>query len=89
MTPEKDHDKQIVFFIDQEQFKTVSQQLSVREILQDFAKVDPNESTLVKRHGNELEKLTDLSMIITLVNGMKFVVYHNTPTTVSSPTTVS
>jgi hypothetical protein len=75
--------KEVVFFIDQEQFKTERTEFTVREILQDFAKANPNESTLVRRHGNELEKLTDLSMVVTLVNGMKFVVYHNTPTTVS------
>jgi len=75
--------KEVVFFVDQEQFKTEQSELTVRELLQDFAKTDPNESTLVRRHGNELEKLTDLAMVVTLVNGMKFVVYHNTPTTVS------
>ena len=75
--------KEIVFFIDQEQFKTEHTELTVREILHDFAKADPNESSLIHRHGNELEKFTNLAMIVTLVNGMKFVVYHNTPTIVS------
>lgn len=74
---------EVVFFIDQEQFKSDRTEFTVRELLQDFAKVNPNESTLVRRHGNELEKLTDLTVIVTITNGMKFVVYHNTPTTVS------
>ncbi|GAB7024930.1 hypothetical protein [Geotalea toluenoxydans] len=75
--------KEIVFFIDQEQFKTEKTEVTVRELLEDFAMSNPNETTLVRRHGNELEKLMDLAMVLTLVNGMKFVVYHNTPTTVS------
>ena len=74
---------EVVFFIDQEQFKADRAEFTVRELLQDFAKVIPEESTLVRRHGNELEKLIDLTLIVTVVNGMKFVVYHNTPTTVS------
>ena len=75
--------KEIVFFIDQEQFKSETTQLTVRELLQNYAKCDPNVSTLVLRHGNDLQKLTDLSTVVTLENGMKFVVYHNTPTSVS------
>jgi hypothetical protein len=75
--------KEIVFFIDQEQFKTDATELTVRELLQDFAKCDPSETTLVIRHGNDLRKLTDLDQVVPLENGMKFVVYHNSPTTVS------
>lgn len=75
--------KEIVFFIDQEQFKTELSELTVRELLQDYAKCDAGESTLVIRHGNDLRKLNNLDEVIHLENGMKFVVYHNTPTTVS------
>jgi Fe2+ or Zn2+ uptake regulation protein len=66
-----------------EQFKTERTELTVQEILQDFAKENPNETTLVHKNGNNLEKLTELNMVIKLENGMKFIVYHNTPTTVS------
>jgi hypothetical protein len=75
---------EIVFFIDKQQFKTRQTELSVRAILQDFAKEDPTQTTLVLRHGNDLVKYTNLDEIISLKNGMKFVVYHNTPTPVSS-----
>jgi hypothetical protein len=75
---------EIVFFIDKQQFKTRQTELSVRAILQDFAKEDPTQTTLVLRHGNDLDKHTNLDEIISLKNGMKFVVYHNTPTPVSS-----
>ena len=79
--PEKEH--KIVFFIDKQQFKTDQHQLTVRELLVDFAKEDPQLTTLVLRHGNDLKKLTNLDEIIHMENGMKFLVYHNTPTTVS------
>lgn len=75
--------KEVVFFIDKEQFKTERTELTVRELLQDFAKEDSSETTLARQKGNEIEKLTDLDMIIVLENGMKFIVYHNGPTTVS------
>jgi hypothetical protein len=77
-------EQQIVFFIDVEQFKTKQSELSVRTILQDFAKEDPSQTTLVLRHGNDQIKYTNLDEIISLKNGMKFVVYHNTPTPVSN-----
>ncbi|RII28480.1 MAG: hypothetical protein CXR31_00940 [Geobacter sp.] len=80
---DKDKVKEIVFFIDKEQFKSTKQHLSVREILQDYAKEDPNETTLVLRKGNDLHKYTNLDEVITLENGMKFIAYHNGPTPVS------
>ena len=48
-----------------------------------LAEEDPNETTLVRKHGHETEKLTDLDTPIELKNGEHFVVYHNTPTPVS------
>ncbi len=77
----KNHE--IVFFVDKEQFKTEQTELTVREILQDFAKEDPNETTLAFRKGNDLEKYSDLNVPVVLANGMKFIVLHEGPTTVS------
>jgi hypothetical protein len=57
--------------------------LTVRDILQDFAKEDPNEATLALWKGNDRQPYTDLNFVITLVNGMKFLVRHEGPTTVS------
>jgi hypothetical protein len=74
---------EIVFFVDKEKFKTEQSVLTVREILQDFAKEDPNETTLALRKGNDLEKYSDLSLPVDLANGMKFIVLHEGPTTVS------
>jgi hypothetical protein len=79
----KEHKKEIVFFVDKEQFKTTKTELTVREILQDFAKEDPNETKLVLKKGNDQYTYTDLNEQISLENGMKFIVLHDGPTTVS------
>jgi hypothetical protein len=75
--------KEIVFFIDKQQFKTEQTELTVRVLLADYAKDDPSQTTLVLKQGNDLTKYTNLDEVIHLENGMKFLVYHNTPTPVS------
>jgi len=74
--------KEVVIFIDQQEFKIESRPYTPRELLT-LAEEDPSETTLVLRHGHELEKLTDLDKPIGLKNGMHFVVFHNAPTPVS------
>jgi hypothetical protein len=73
----------VVFFIDKQQFRSENPDLSVRTLLVDFAKEDPNQTTLASKHGNELHKYTNLDEVVHIENGMKFVVLHNTPTPVS------
>ena len=73
---------EIVIFIDQQQFKLEDREYTPRELLK-LAGDDPAETTLVRKHGNQLEKLTDLDKPIRLENGEHFVVFHNTPTPVS------
>lgn len=73
----------INFFIDKEKFETDQAQLSVRTLLVDFAKEDPTQTTLALRHGNDIEKFTNLDQLIAMENGMHFIVFHNTPTPVS------
>lgn len=80
---EKRGEKKVVFFIDKERYTSEEADLTVRNLLADFAKEDPAQTTLVYRHGNDLEKHTNLDEIIHLENGMKFLVYHNGPTPVS------
>jgi len=79
----KEQKEEVVFFVDKEQFKSEKTSLTVREILHDFAKEDPNETTLALKKGNDQQKYTDLNFLISLANGMKFIVFHNGPTTVS------
>ncbi len=79
------NDKQkndVVIFIDMEKFEVESEEMSVRELLE-LAEEDPQETSLVLKHGNDLDKFDDLNQIVELKNGMKFIVYHNTPTPVS------
>jgi hypothetical protein len=72
-----------VFFVDQEKFESDHETVSVRQVLVEFAKEDAASTTLVERVGHETIKHTDLDEIIHLKNGMKFVVFHNSPTPVS------
>ena len=74
--------EQVVIFVDQQQFKLEDRPYTSRELLT-LAGENPSETTLVLKHGHELTKLADLDKPIELHNGEHFVVYHNTPTTVS------
>ena len=78
-----DKHKKTVFFIDKEKFETDQERISVRTLLVDYAKEDPNKTTLVLKKGSELSKLTNLDELIEMKDGMKFLVYHNDPTPVS------
>lgn len=83
MSKPEEKPKKVVFFIDKEKFESDQADLSVRTLLVDFAKEDPIQTTLATKHGNDLKKYTDLDEVVHVENGMKFVVLHNTPTTVS------
>jgi len=73
---------EVVFFIDQQQFKVEDREYTPRELLT-MAGEDPNETTLVLRHGQDLTKLTNLDEPFRIKSGTHFVVFHNTPTPVS------
>ena len=72
----------IVIKIDEQQFKLEPRDFSARELLA-LAGDDPDETTLVEKHGHELVKHLDLDKPISIRNGMHFVVYHNAPVPVS------
>jgi len=74
---------QIVFFIEKEKLTVDVQQLTVRQLIEDYAKEDPTITTLALKEGNQPKKYTDLNESITLKNGMHFVIFHNDPTPVS------
>lgn len=84
MANERNTDNDIVFFIDKQKFRTTQIELSAKVLLEQFAQEDSNETTLVLKHGNELTKFEDDNQLITLINGMRFIVFHDGPTTVSS-----
>ena len=74
--------QEVIFFIDQQKFTAEERPYTVRELLV-LAGENPEETTLVLRHGNDLTKLTDLEQRIEIKNATHFVVFHNGPTTVS------
>ena len=78
------NDSSIVFFIDKAQFKTETPKLTAGNLLSQYAQEDPAETTLVLKHGNDLTKYENDSQLITLENGMHFIVFHDGPTTVSN-----
>lgn len=73
----------IIFFIDKKQFKTEITETTAKDLLTDFAKEVPVETTLILKVGNDLTKYEDDNQAITLENGMHFVVFHDGPTPVS------
>ena len=74
--------QEIVIFIDKQKFKLETESVTVAKLFE-LAEEDPKETTMALKHGNELEKYTDVNQIVHLQNGMKFVVIHNEPTPVS------
>jgi hypothetical protein len=74
---------QTVFFIDKEKFTVDVPSLTVKQLIEDYAKEDPNKTTLALKVGNDTPKYKDQNEVITLKNGMHFVLFHNEPTTVS------
>lgn len=82
-TKEKSN-SEIVIFIDKQQFKTNQLEQTAGDLLANLAQEDPAETTLVLKHGNDLTRYEDDSQVINLENGMRFVVFHDGPTTVSS-----
>jgi hypothetical protein len=72
----------VVIFIDQQKFKAEEREYTARELLL-LAGENPAETTLVLKHGNDLQKFENPDQRIDLKNGMHFVVFHNGPTPVS------
>lgn len=80
----KEEHKKFVFFIDKQKFETSESQLTVKQILSDFAKVNQNENVLVLVHGNHpMEELKNLEQVIEIHEGMKFTIFNQKPTPVS------
>ena len=65
-----------------QRFEVEKDEIIARELLE-LAEENPSETTLVLKHGNELTKYNNPDEVVELKNGMHFVVFHNSPTTVS------
>jgi predicted AAA+ superfamily ATPase len=80
----KEEHKKFVFFIDKQKFETSESQLTVRQVLVDFAKVNQNENVLVLVHANQpMQEFDDLEQMIEIHEGMKFTIFSKKPTPVS------
>lgn len=76
-----DPHKKYVFFIDKKQYDTEKPMLTARQILVDYAKVDPDKKTLVLKEGNDIHEYKP-DEEITMKEGMHFTLFDNevTPT---------
>lgn len=82
-TNSKKNEKKITFFIGKTKHETQEDTLTVKQILEDFAKVKLTEKSLALKQGNDHHEYTDVNEIITMKNGMHFVLFDKTPTTAS------
>lgn len=73
----------VTFSIDQEEVSAPTPTLTVRVILSEYAKVDPAKTMLVEMRGSEQVRHPNLDEQLTVTTCSRFVVFHNTPTTVS------
>ncbi len=82
-TNSKKDGKKIIFFIGKTKHETHESKLTVKQILEDFAKVKITEKSLALKEGNDHHEYTDVNEFITMENGMHFVLFDKTPTTAS------
>lgn len=75
--------KEVVFFIDKQRFEVEDREYTIRELLEDFAKENADETVLVLRQGDDLVKLTDPDQRMRIKCASVFVVFHCGPTPVS------
>lgn len=81
--PQPSGQQHVVFFIDKAKFEADTNMLTPREILRDYAKEDPAQTTLAQVVGREKQKLENLDTPIEVKDGTHFTVLHNGPTPVS------
>ena len=79
----KKHEKNITFFIGKTKHETEKSTLTVKQILEDFAKVKTTEKSLALKEGNSHHEYADINESIDMKNGMHFVLFDKTPTTAS------
>lgn len=82
-TNSKKDEKKITFFIGKTKHEIQEDTLTVKRILEDFAKVKITEKSLALKEGNDHHEYTDVNEFIAMKNGMHFVLFDKTPTTAS------
>ncbi|HEX2628141.1 MAG TPA: hypothetical protein VHM26_04000 [Chitinophagaceae bacterium] len=71
------------FYIGQKRYETKHKSLTVRQILVDFAKVDPKEKTLARKEGGGYHEYHNLDEVIPLKDCPHFTIFDNEPCIVS------
>ena len=71
------------FFIDKRRHESPNADLTVRQLIVDFAKEDPSQVTLAEKRGGDWVQHPNLNETLHIKNGEHFSIFHNTPTTVS------
>lgn len=71
------------FFIDQQEHHTKHPSLTVRQILEDFAKVNPVNKELAKKQPGGLHHYRDLNEVVSVEHCPKFTLFDLTPAPVS------
>jgi hypothetical protein len=71
------------FYIEKKVFTTSEQFLTVRQLLVDFAKVDPGCNTLAEKKSGGFDEFKNLEEKLDLSHVRHFTVFNNTPTSVS------
>lgn len=79
----KKEEKKIVFFIGKLKYETEKPTLTVKEILEDFAKEKSEEKSLALKQGNDHHEYTNIDEPIQMKEGMHFVLFDKTPTKAS------
>jgi len=79
---ERQH-KEYPFFIDKKEYKSPTVLLTARQILTDYAHVNPQSKTLAKKQVGGFHEYKDLDEAISLENAPHFILFDNTPTQVS------
>jgi len=75
--------EKFVFFIGKVKHETDKAELTPREILTQFAQVSPDNFTLALKNQGNFDELANLDVPIQMKDGMPFVLFDKTPTTVS------
>lgn len=75
--------KKYNFFIEKKKYETEQPTLTVRQILVDYAQVNPTSKTLAQKQGGGFRELKNLDEMIELHSAQHFALFDDTSTPVS------
>lgn len=72
-----------IFFVGKVKYETTEPRLTVRQILEEYAKVDPTKKTLAEKKGDMFTEYKDLNESLDLGHARHFTLFDETPLPVS------